>query len=198
MTNSLPVCPEWLSHQYVGGMDEVGYGSLAGPVVSALVILPKDFKCDLINDSKKLSDKKRRIAYDLILESALAYSVQAVSVKTINQIGIIPATMRSMQKCIDDIHIKPNYLLIDGDQWDKYQQIPFETVHKGDSTYMCIAAASILAKVRRDDYMIKLHEVFPGYGWDTNKGYGSQAHLGGIKTLGPTDYHRTQFIRNHI
>lgn len=196
--NSLPICPEWLPHPYIGGTDEVGLGSLAGPVVSALVILPRDFECDLINDSKKLTDKKRRAVYDFILENALAYSVQAVSVNWINKHGIHPATMRSMHKCIDDISLKPNYLLVDGDKWDGYQQIPYETVVKGDSTYLSIAAASIIAKVQRDDYMIKLNELFPGYGWDSNKGYGSKAHLTGLKRLGPTQYHRTQFVRNHI
>lgn len=198
MISSLPVCPEQLPYDFIGGIDEVGRGCFAGPVVSACVILPKDFTCDLINDSKKLTDKKRRVANEIILKSALSYTIQAISVKLINKKGIDYATLRSMEKCIDLIEVDPEYLLIDGDKWDNYNSIPFETVVRGDSTYMSIAAASIIAKVARDDYMITLHEKFPGYGWDSNKGYFSKVHGEGLKNLGPTDYHRTQFIRNHL
>lgn len=198
MKVSLPVGPLDSEYNLIGGLDEVGRGCFAGPVVSAIVILPKDFECDLINDSKKLSDKKRRQAYDLILENAIDYSVQSVSVKQINKLGIDECTYLSMRKCIDDIKTKPEYLLIDGNRWDSYLDIPFETVVKGDSTFMSIAAASIIAKVQRDDYMIKLSELYPHYGWDSNKGYFSKTHKEGLATEGPTDYHRTQFIRNHI
>jgi ribonuclease HII len=198
MKSSLPIGPENLKYGLIGGIDEVGRGCFAGPVVSALVILPEDFECDLINDSKKLTDKKRRAAYDIIIENAIDYSVQSVSVKKINKLGIDECTFLSMRKCIDDIKTKPEYLLIDGNRWDQYEGIPFETVVKGDSTYMSIAAASIVAKVRRDDYMVKLSELYPDYGWDSNKGYFSKTHGIGLKTKGATDYHRTQFIRNHI
>lgn len=198
---SLPVAPDNLGqYQFIGGIDEVGRGCFAGPVVSALVILPKDFECDLINDSKKLSEKKRLLAYDIIIENAIAYTIQAVSVKQINKIGIDAATYLSMQKCINDITLNHelNYLLIDGDRWDEYEEIPYETVVKGDSTYMSIAAASIIAKVKRDEYMVKLAEKFPNYGFESNKGYFSKVHGAGLKSHGPTDYHRTLFVRNHI
>jgi ribonuclease HII len=196
---SLPLFPEGLPYKAIGGMDEVGRGPGAGPVVSALVILPEDFECDLINDSKKLTDKKRREAYDIIIENAIAYSVQAVGVNQINKMDNIDNSIfLSMQKCIDDISTKPDYLLIDGNRWDSYKDIPFETVVKGDGTYMTIAAASILAKVRRDDYMIKLSEMYPHYGWESNKGYLSKKHIEGIKSHGPTDYHRTKYIRNFV
>jgi ribonuclease HII len=197
---SLEVFPLHLSEdiKYVGGIDEVGRGSFAGPVVSALVILPKDFTCDIINDSKKLSDKKRREAYQIILDNAIDYSVQSVSVKTINKIGIDKATFLSMEKCIKDIQQKPDYLLIDGNRWDSDNDIPFETVPKGDSIYMSIAAASIIAKVQRDDYMIKLSELYPQYNWQGNKGYCCSKHKVGLKESGACDYHRTQFVRNWI
>lgn len=196
--NSLPVCPPNLPHEYIGGIDEVGRGSFAGPVVSAIVILPKDFECNLINDSKKLTDKKRRLVYDLILKNAIDYSIQAVSVKTINKVGIDNATFLSMKKCIDVISTPPQYLLIDGNKWDSYGDIPFETVVKGDSTYMSIAAASIIAKVRRDDYMIELSKEYPHYNWQGNKGYCCTKHKAGLKEHGACDYHRTLFIRNWI
>lgn len=198
MKTSLPVQPEGLIYDFIGGIDEVGRGCFAGPVVSAIVILPKDFECDIINDSKKLTDKKRREAYHLIKDNAIAYSVQAVSVRQIDKIGIEEATFLSMRKCIDEVIQEPDYLLIDGNRWPEYRNIPFETVVKGDSTYMAIAAASILAKVDRDDYMIKLASVHPEYGFETNKGYGSKSHRDALKLHGATPYHRTQFIRNHI
>lgn len=196
----LEVFPSHLSSEieHVGGMDEVGRGSFAGPVVSALVILPKDFECDIINDSKKLTDKKRREAYEIIIDNAVDYAVQAVSVKTINKIGIDAATFLSMQRCIDEVHLEPDYLMIDGNRWDPYGAIPFETVVKGDSIYMSIAAASIVAKVRRDDYMIKLSGHHPHYNFHSNKGYCCPKHKIALKEHGVCDYHRTQFVRNWI
>lgn len=195
---SLPIKPENNSHKYVGGIDEVGRGPFAGPVVSAMVILPDDFECDIINDSKKLTDKKRREAYKIIKENAIAYTVQSVGVKHINKVGIGVATMLSMQKCVDNINHQVDYLLIDGNVWDEYKDLPYETVVKGDATYMSIAAASILAKVDRDDYMNKLSELYPGYELEKNKGYGSKKHREALKELGATPYHRTQYVRNHI
>lgn len=195
---SLPIHPEGLNYNYIGGIDEVGYGPGAGPVVSALVILPEGFESDLIKDSKKLSDKKLKEAYDLIIANAVDYSVQAVSVKYINEHGILPALYRSMQKCINNLQTEVEYLLIDGNKWEPYAGIPYETVVKGDSTYMCIAAASIVAKVRRDHYMVQLSERYPEYDWATNKGYLTKKHLDALKKYGATDYHRTQYVRNHI
>lgn len=193
------VCPPNLEeYKYIGGIDEVGRGCLAGPVVSALVILPKDFECELINDSKKLTPKKREEAYKIILESAIDYSVQSVSVKLINKLGIDRATFLSMERCVETIELDPDYLLIDGNRWDGYDSIPYETVVKGDATYMAIAAASIVAKVRRDAYMVELSKTHPHYNWESNKGYYCKKHKEGLLEFGGTDYHRTLFIRNHI
>lgn len=197
--NSLPICPENIKHDFIGGIDEVGYGCFAGPVVAALVILPRDFESEIIVDSKVLkSVRKRQLAYDEIIENAIDYVVEAVSVKTINKVGIVKANMMAMEKCIQKIFVKPDYLLIDGINWDGYDNVPFQTVVKGDSTYLPIAAASIIAKVRRDGYMKELSKTYPGYGWDTNMGYGTQKHIEGLKELGATDYHRIKYIRNHI
>jgi len=200
MSSSLPIAPTHLGNKLLfGGVDEVGYGCFAGPVVSALVILPNDFESELINDSKSIKKEEgRRFAYNLITEAAIAYSVQVVSVKMINKIGIVKATMLSMQKCIDDIKTKPEFLLVDGNKWEEYNGIPYETVVKGDATYLPIAAASILAKVRRDDYMAELGSKFPAYDWGKNKGYGTPKHRVALKEHGATDYHRTQYVRNHI
>jgi ribonuclease HII len=180
------------------GLDEVGRGSFAGPVVTAAVILPADFKSELINDSKKLTDKQRRFAAEIIYKHALAYSVQAGSVKLINRTNINEATFITMHKCLDDLSIVPEHILVDGNVFNQYEDIPHTCVEKGDGTYLSIAAASIIAKVQRDDYMKKLHEIYPNYGWNTNAGYHSKIHAQGLKEYGATPYHRTLYIRNFI
>jgi ribonuclease HII len=198
----LDFCPVEVSNfKFIGGMDEVGRGSFAGPVVSALVVLPHDFHSELLNDSKKLTDLRRRKVYKEIMDNHIALSVQAVSVKTINKIGIDKATFLSMQKCIDDLLHQGqeiDHLLIDGDRWETYEGITSHTIPQGDGKFMPIAAASIVAKVRRDDYMIKLHEQYPHYNWVGNKGYYCKKHKAGLLEHGGCDYHRTQFIRNHL
>ena len=180
------------------GIDEVGRGPLSGPVVTAAVILPKDFESELIIDSKKLNAKKLKEAYDLIIVNALAYSVQATPVSFIDEYGIDEAIYHTMDKCIYDLKITPEHLLIDGNRWGGKSKIPHTCVVKGDNTYLNIAAASILAKVRRDEYMVKIGELYPNYGWASNKGYGSKTHIEALKEFGPTRYHRKQFIRNFV
>jgi ribonuclease HII len=187
-----------INYLSIVGLDEVGRGSGAGPVVTAAVILPKDFSSPLLRDSKKLSEKQRLEAYQLIMDNALAIECHAGSVKLINEIGINPATFDTMHKCLNALSIRPEHILIDGTVWNKYQEIPHTLVPKGDDTYLSIAAAAIIAKVRRDEYMNKLHDLLPFYGWDSNKGYLSEKHIQAIKHLGPTQYHRNQYISKFV
>jgi ribonuclease HII len=189
---------EWPEDILVAGLDEVGRGCLAGPVVTAAVILPRGFTSPLLRDSKKLKETERKAAYELILANALAYSVDAGSAIVINEIGINPSTFASMHRCLDKLTTTPQHILVDGNQWKQYKSIKHTCVVKGDDTYACIAAASIVAKVRRDEYMDKLHEIHPNYGWNSNKGYGTPAHISGLKEFGSTRYHRTQFIKNFL
>ena len=177
------------------GIDEAGRGCLAGPVVSAAVILPKNFNNSLIKDSKKLSEKKRKEAYKIIVENALNYSVSLVLPETIDKINILQATMLSMHNCLDTLE-GFNHILVDGNYFNKYKGIPHTCVIKGDDTYYSIAAASILAKVSRDEYLKELHNEFPVYNWDSNKGYGSVKHIEAIKNIGINEHHRTSFLKN--
>lgn len=189
---------EWPEFTYVAGLDEVGRGCGAGPVVTAAVILPKEFQSPLIRDSKKLSEKQRNEAYTLILDNAIALSCQAGSVQLINDIGINKATFITMHNCIGALITKPEYLLVDGIVWDEYKDIKATLVPKGDDTYTCIAAAAIVAKVRRDEYMDKLDTLFPLYSWKNNKGYLTPDHITAIKEHGVNRYHRTLFVRNFV
>jgi ribonuclease HII len=171
------------------GIDEAGRGCLAGPVVSAAVILPKDFDYPIVRDSKKLSEKKRKEAYDIIVKNALNYSISVILPETIDKLNILQATMLSMHNCLDYME-GFNHILVDGNYFNKYKDIPHTCVIKGDNTYYSIAAASILAKVSRDDYMKQLHNEFPKYKWESNKGYGSEEHINMIKEIGITEHHR--------
>jgi ribonuclease HII len=177
------------------GIDEAGRGSLAGPVFAAAVILPKDFNSELIKDSKKLSEKKRQKALKEIEENALAWSVQLVDVEDIDKYNIQNATFGAMNKAIGELSVKPEHILVDGNVFESYDDIPFTCVIKGDNEYLSIAAASIVAKVYRDEYMNLLDEKFPGYGWKKNKGYGSKGHIDVIKEGGMTKYHRKTFLK---
>jgi ribonuclease HII len=179
------------------GIDEAGRGCLAGPVVSAAVILPKDFDYPIVKDSKKLSEKKRKEAYDIIIKNALNYSVSLVLPEVIDKINILQATMLSMHNCLDYME-GFNHILVDGNYFNKYKDIPHTCVIKGDNTYYSIAAASIIAKVSRDDYMKQLHNEFPKYKWENNKGYGSEEHINMIKEIGITEHHRKSFLKNII
>jgi ribonuclease HII len=186
-------------YDYVAGLDEVGRGCGAGPVVTAAVIMPKGFKSELIRDSKQLTEKQRNDAYKLILENALDVVCMASTIQDINELGINPATFKTMHRCLDDLKIEPEQILVDGTVWQKWtKDVPVTLVPKGDDTYTCIAAAAIVAKVRRDEYMTKLHKLYPIYLWDGNKGYLSPQHIAAIKEHGICKYHRNQYVRNFL
>jgi ribonuclease HII len=183
-------------YNYVVGLDEVGRGAGAGPVVTAAVIMPKGFKSELIRDSKFLSETQRKKAYNLILENAVEITCEAISAKIIDEVGINPATFKAMHKCLDGLNTNIDHILVDGTEWQDYKNIPATKVVKGDDKYTCIAAAAIVAKVRRDEYMDKIHKIHPQYYFDSNKGYLSQKHIEVIKKIGPCRYHREQYIKN--
>ena len=198
-TKILEYAPEeYIDLDYIVGLDEVGRGCGAGPVVTAAVILPKGFSSPLLRDSKKLSEKQRNIAYQLIIDNAISIVCHAGSVTEINELGINSATFKTMHRCLDDLTTTPQHILVDGIVWEEYNNIPVTKVPKGDDTYMCIAAAAIYAKVRRDEYMVKLHELYPKYDWNSNKGYLSPSHIAAIKEIGVCKYHRNQYVRNFI
>ncbi|MEC7752656.1 MAG: ribonuclease HII [Bacteroidota bacterium] len=175
------------------GCDEAGRGPLAGPVVAAAVILPTDYKHQLLNDSKKLNKKQLNELEEVIKHDALAYSVQEVSHSKIDEINILNASYLAMHLAIKDLNIIPELLLIDGNRFKPYPGIAHECIVKGDGKYMSIAAASILAKTHRDRIMTQLAEQYPGYGWETNAGYPTTKHREAIRTLGITPYHRKSF-----
>jgi ribonuclease HII len=175
------------------GCDEAGRGCLAGAVYAAAVILPKDFRNELLNDSKQLTEHQRYALREVIEREALAWSVGIVSAGEIDKINILNASILAMHRAVDGLKIRPEYLLIDGNRFKKYQDLSHTTVVKGDGKYMSIAAASVLAKTYRDDYMMELHKKYPQYGWDGNKGYPTKKHRAAIKEFGPTPVHRMTF-----
>ncbi len=175
------------------GCDEAGRGCLAGPVYAAAVILPQDFSNDLLNDSKQLSEKQRYALREVIEREALAWAVGVVSADEIDKINILRASILAMHRAVAQLKIRPQHLLVDGNRFMPYEDIPHTTVVKGDATYMSIAAASILAKTYRDDYMLKIHQEYPQYHWDSNKGYPAPIHRDAIRQYGPTPHHRLTF-----
>jgi ribonuclease HII len=175
------------------GCDEAGRGCLAGPVVAAAVILPKNFRHEVLNDSKKLSPKQRYALRDEIVNTAIAWNVAFVNNLEIDEINILRASFRAMHIAIEGLRKEPQFLLIDGNRFIPYKSIKHCTVIKGDSIYFSIAAASVLAKTHRDDYMNKIHEEYPQYGWDRNKGYPTAFHRAAIMKYGITPYHRKSF-----
>lgn len=175
------------------GCDEAGRGCLAGPVVAAAVILPKDYQHELLNDSKQLGKSNREKLREDIIRDALAYCVAEVDNIEIDQINILNASFLAMHRAIEKLKMVPELLLIDGNRFNKYKDISHECIIKGDGKYLSIAAASILAKTHRDDLMIALANQFPGYGWDTNYGYPTRVHRDGIRAQGITPYHRKSF-----
>lgn len=179
--------------QIEAGCDEAGRGCLAGPVFAAAVILPKDFECEKLNDSKQLTEKERYNLRPLIEERALAWAVGIVDHKEIDKINILNASFLAMQRAVALLKIRPQHLLIDGNRFKKYEDIPHTCVVKGDGKLLPIAAASVLAKTYRDDYMEKLHGEYPLYDWDHNKGYPTKKHRLAIKAYGVTPYHRLTF-----
>ncbi len=175
------------------GCDEAGRGCLAGPVVAAAVILPKDYQHALLNDSKQLGKADREQLREDIIRDALAYCIAEVDNIEIDQINILNASFLAMHRAVDQLKMVPELLLIDGNRFTTYKDIPHECIIKGDGKYLSIAAASILAKTHRDDLMIKLADQFPGYGWDTNYGYPTMEHRDGIRAQGITPFHRKSF-----
>ena len=175
------------------GCDEAGRGCLVGAVYAAAVILPPDFKNEMLNDSKQLSEKQRYALRSVIEESALAWAVGIVSPEEIDQINILNASFLAMHRAIDQLKIRPEHLLIDGNRFNPYPNIPHTTIVKGDGKYLSIAAASILAKTYRDDYMNQLHREYPVYDWDHNKGYPTKKHRAAIAEHGISPYHRKSY-----
>jgi ribonuclease HII len=175
------------------GCDEAGRGCLAGPVFAAAVILPADYQNPLLNDSKKLTEKQREKLREVIEEDAVAYAVEAVDNLTIDRINILNASILAMHHALDQLVIKPQLILVDGNRFKTYPGIPHKCIVKGDATFLSIAAASILAKTYRDDLMKNLDEEFPVYRWKKNKGYPTKEHRLAIRSAGITPYHRKSF-----
>ncbi|MCK0131876.1 ribonuclease HII [Flavobacteriaceae bacterium F08102] len=187
-----------LAHNYSGcllevGTDEAGRGCLAGPVVAAAVILPEKTELDLLNDSKKLTTKQRAILRPQIEQQALAYAVSFVWPEEIDKINILQSSIRAMHQAIDKLKLLPEFIIVDGNKFNSYKNIPHQTIVKGDGKYLSIAAASVLAKTYRDEYMEKIHRETPQYGWDKNKGYPTKAHRAAILAHGITSHHRKTF-----
>lgn len=180
-------------YKFVAGIDEAGRGPLAGPVCAAAVILPENLVIDGINDSKKLTEKKREVLFDIITKSAIAYSIEFVSPEVIDAINIKQATSLAMHNALKNLKIKADFVIIDGNDNIPYE-IPFKYVIKGDAKSQTIAAASILAKVSRDRLMIKLNEEYPEYGFAKHKGYGTKVHIEAIQKFGVLPVHRKSFM----
>lgn len=180
-------------HLIEAGCDEAGRGCLAGPVFAAAVILPKDFKNKILNDSKQLTDKVRYELRPMIEKEALAFAVVEVSNTEIDEINILNASITGMQRAVGKLKLRPELLLIDGNRFKPYDNIPHQCIIKGDAKFLSIAAASILAKTYRDDFMKEAAIKYPGYGWEKNMGYPTKEHRDGIRKLGPTPLHRTTF-----
>lgn len=175
------------------GCDEAGRGCLSGPVVAAAVILPEDFTHPFLTDSKQLTEKKRNILRPLIEKEALSYGVGFVYPKEIDQINILNASIKAMHLALDELSLSAEFISVDGNRFKKYKEIPHECFVKGDGRFMNIAAASILAKTYRDEYMLGLDDEFPHYYWRQNKGYPTKIHRKAIKEKGVTPYHRLTF-----
>jgi len=175
------------------GCDEAGRGCLAGPVVAAAVILPKNFKHPVLNDSKKLSARQRALLRDEIMNSAIAWKVAFIDNKVIDEMNILRASVKAMHIAIEGLEKEPQFLLIDGNKFFPYKSINFKTIIRGDGIYFSIAAASVLAKTFRDEYMEKIHVEFPEYGWNKNRGYPTLFHRAAILKYGITPYHRKSF-----
>ena len=175
------------------GCDEAGRGCLAGSVFAAAVILPPDFRCEELNDSKQLTEMQREALRLIIEEKALAWAVGIVSPQEIDEINILNASFLAMHRAVDQLKVRPEHLLIDGNRFRKYPDIPHTAIVKGDGKYLSIAAASVLAKTHRDEYMLRLHEEYPDYSWNKNKGYPTNQHRTAIAKFGTTPYHRFSF-----
>lgn len=175
------------------GTDEAGRGCLSGPVVAAAVVLPDDFSHPLLNDSKQLTEKQRNELRPFIEEQALAYAVSYVYQEKIDEINILQASILAMHQSIGQLKATPEFIIVDGNKFNPYKDIPHKTIVKGDAKFMSIAAASVLAKTYRDDYMGKIHEEYPDYCWSSNKGYPTKQHRDAIREFGVTKHHRKSF-----
>lgn len=184
--------------KYICGIDEAGRGPLAGPVVVASVIMPKDSMLEYVNDSKKVSEKRREELYDIIINEAIAYGVGIVDETTIDEVNILNATKGGLTASIKELAIKPDLILVDALKGIDTLQIPYMSIIKGDAKCYSIAAASIIAKVTRDRIMRSYDEIYPEYGFAKHKGYGTAAHIQKIKEIGPCPIHRNSFIKNFI
>ena len=178
------------------GLDEAGRGCFAGPVCAAAVILPQDYNNKILNDSKQLSEKQRDILRIEIEDKALAWAVAMVDNHEIDEINILNASFLAMHRAIDKLTMKPELLLVDGNRFNVYKDIPYECIVKGDGKYLSIAAASVLAKTHRDEYMAAIHQEHPQYNWVSNKGYPTRDHKDAINSYSITDYHRVSFNIN--
>lgn len=190
----------FLRPDYVeAGCDEAGRGCLAGPVFAAAVILPHDISerntalAQALNDSKQLTERRRNALRAIIEQEALAWAVVAVDNREIDKLNILRSSITAMHRALDRLELRPQHIIVDGNRFYPYNDIPHTTIVKGDGKYMSIAAASILAKTHRDEYMLKIHEEFPQYAWNRNKGYPSAAHRAAIREHGTTPYHRMTF-----
>ena len=185
------------SHYYEGkveaGCDEAGRGCLAGSVYAAAVILPDGYQNELLNDSKQLTEKKRYLLREIIERDAVAWAVGIVTPEEIDKINILNASILAMHRALDQLKVRPEAIIVDGNRFKKYKDLPHTTIVKGDGKYLSIAAASILAKTYRDDYMNKLAEEYPQYDWRSNKGYPTKKHREAIRQFGITPYHRKSY-----
>ena len=185
------------NHYYEGkleaGCDEAGRGCLAGSVYAAAVILPQDYQNDLLNDSKQLTEKKRYLLREIIERDAVAWAVGIVTPEEIDKINILNASILAMHRALDQLQVRPEAVIVDGNRFKPYRDLPHTTIVKGDGKYLSIAAASILAKTYRDDYMNQLSEEYPQYDWLSNKGYPTKKHREAIKAYGITPYHRKSY-----
>lgn len=184
---------QFSSYDLECGTDEAGRGCLAGPVTAAAVILPSTFSNSLLNDSKQLSEKNRSLLRPVIETDSVAFAVQHIFETEIDTINILNASIKAMHVSISKLDIRPNYIIVDGNKFKPYKTIPHKTIIKGDSKYLNIAAASILAKTYRDAYMENIHREFPMYNWKQNKGYPTKEHRAAIEKYGITKYHRKSF-----
>jgi len=185
--------PNFSEFPLEAGTDEAGRGCLSGPVTAAAVILPDDFKSELLTDSKQLSEKQRQYLRPYIEDKAISFKVVHLSPDIIDEVNILNASILAMQQCVLALTPKPQYLIVDGNRFKPCGDIPYSTIIKGDSKYLNIAAASVLAKTYRDDFMEKIHHEFPMYNWRKNKGYPTIQHRNAIREFGPTVYHRKSF-----
>ena len=185
--------PHYYSNLIEAGCDEAGRGCLAGSVYAAAVILPKDYDNPLLNDSKKLTEKRRKVLRDQIVRDAVSWAVGVVTPEEIDKINILNASFLAMHRALDQLTIRPEAVIVDGNRFNPYHDLPYTTIVKGDGKYQSIAAASILAKTFRDEYMDSLANEYPYYDWQKNKGYPTKAHREGIRDHGPSPHHRMSY-----